>query len=575
MRSNRQRYSYLLGLLLLMGFVISGAGGVSDPAEGSGEGISGSGEGFSGSGEGVRGSAEFALGSAGRNPTAATRSAAPDPSAALIFPRAFGIAVNQVGYMYGDNLSGDDGVDLSGARNGAFRAGIRRNFDVRDYHPFVEVGQAVGVRFMTLFVLADMDRLNIVAEYPTATEAGADFDNSDIIGPDQIEIMDFVTSNAAHIELGVTGVGHEYWENGLRTRSEWYNVQAKEARPESEMRGRMELIGRILAQYGISPERGHSFPESMSAYGYHWNPGGEVSTGRFWSESGVKYGNTKFRVSPHMDWPEAGTGGFDHGVLVFDRFDYGNYWHVYADLPDLPDEPEQVELLYETDLIESHWANWLAPDDFLQPALNEEWIDYFSAIQAHPNHYLAKNTEQLYSQWRYRRHTSVSETAPGTGRIDNRGMADEAYASGIVSNLVLAVPLGAGQHVSAATLDGESVSGYFEEAGFGYIYLPPLEKRVYRLNWEIGSHPLPMSVNNSGTYNVYRVTDTGDRLSFELKMYGTQTVEVRTPEPSDIRTDNEHLEILSTAYDRESEMLSLEIRGRDIQGETGTVTLSY
>src|SRR5690625_4508197 len=209
MRSNRQRYSYLLGLLLLMGFVISGAGGVSDPAEGSGEGISGSGEWFSASGEGIRGSAVFALASAGRHPAAATRSAAPDPSAALIFPRAFGIAVNQVGYMYGDNLSGDDGVDLSGARNGAFRAGIRRNFDVRDYHPFVEVGKAVGVRFMTLFVLADMDRLNIVAEYPTATEAGADFDNSDIIGPDQIEIMDYVTSNGAHIELGVTGVGHE------------------------------------------------------------------------------------------------------------------------------------------------------------------------------------------------------------------------------------------------------------------------------------------------------------------------------------------------------------------------------
>jgi len=493
----------------------------------------------------------------------------------VIFPRAFGIAVNQVGYMYGDNLSGDDGVDLSGARNGAFRAGIRRNFDVRDYRPFVEVGQEVGVRFMTLFVLADMDRLNIVAEYPTATEAGADFDNSDIIGPEQLEIMDYVKTNAAHIELGVTGVGHEYWENGLRTRSEWYNVQAKEPRPESEMWGRMELIGRILAQYGISPENGHSFPESMSAYGYHWNPDGEISTGRIWSESGVKYGNTKFRVSPHMDWPERGTGGFDHGVLVFDRFDYGNYWHVYADLPDLPEQPERVESLYETDLIESHWANWLAPDDFLQPALNEEWIDYFRAIQAHPNHYLAKNTEQLYSQWLYRRHTSVTESRPGTVRIDNRGMVDEAYTSEIVSSLVLAVPLEAGRHVSEATLNGEPVAGYFEEAGFGYIYLPPLEREVYELTYAIGSQLLPRSVNNAGTYNVYGVTDSGDQLSVELKMYGTQTVEVRTPEPSDITTDNEYLEILSTAYDRDSEILSLEIRGRNIQGETGTVILSY
>src|SRR5690625_4179603 len=230
------------------------------------------------------------------------------------------------------------------------------------------------------------------------------------------------------------------------------------------MRGRMERVRRNLAQDRIARGGGLALPGSMSAYGFHLNPGGEVSTGRFWSESGVKYGNTKFRVSPHMDWPEAGTGGFDHGVLVFDRFDYGNYWHVYADLPDLPDEPEQVESLYETDLIESHWANWLAPDDFLQPALNEEWIDYFSAIQAHPNHYLAKNTEQLYSQWLYRRHTSVSETAPGTVRIDNRGMADEAYASGIVSDLVLAVPLGAGEHDSAASLEGMAGSRFIVES---------------------------------------------------------------------------------------------------------------
>ena len=67
----------------------------------------------------------------------------------VIFPRAFGIAVNQVGYMQGSSLEATDGP---------WRAGIRRDFDVRDYRPIAEVGKAVGTRFMSLFALAEMEK---------------------------------------------------------------------------------------------------------------------------------------------------------------------------------------------------------------------------------------------------------------------------------------------------------------------------------------------------------------------------------------------------------------------------------
>lgn len=482
----------------------------------------------------------------------------------ILFPRGFGIAVNQVGYMDGSNMG-----DVEETKEGPWRAGIRRKFDVRDYRPFAEVGQEVGVRFMALFALAEMDRENIVAEYPTVTMWGSQFDNSANIGPVQLEIMDYVKENAAHIELGVTGVGHEYWIDGKKYRSEWYHLAEQTPWPEEEMRGRMELIGRILAQYGISEENGHSFPESMSAYGYHWNPQGEISTGKIWSDFGVKYGNTKFALSPDIGFPEPGTGGFDHGVLLFDRHDYGPVWHRYADVPRLP--PDE----YVTDLTESHWANWLAEDDWLQPDLNQRWIDYFRAIQAHPNHYLAKNTEQLYSQWLYKRHTTVTEVAPGRVRIDNRGMAEQAYRYDLLGNLVLSIPLAEGEHLSMASLNGQPLSAYFEEAGFGYLYLPRLERQIYELEYGIGSRPLRRSVNNSGTYNVYGVTDRPEEFRFELKMYGTQTVEIRTEEPSVVESDNEHLTILARSYDPDREMLLLTIRGRNIQGERGTIILRY
>ncbi|CAN5336308.1 hypothetical protein BH23BAC3_BH23BAC3_02840 [soil metagenome] len=482
----------------------------------------------------------------------------------IIFPRGFGIAVNQVGYMDGSNMG-----DVDETREGPWRAGIRRMFDVRDYKPFVEVGEAVGVRFLTLFALAEMDRLNVVANYPTVTMWGSDFDNSKNIGPDQLEIMDYVKNHANYIELGVTGVGHEYLIDGKKHRSEWYNVYEQYAWPESEMRGRMDLIGKILTQYGISEENGHSFPESMSAYGYHWNPDGDISTGKIWSDYGVKYGNTKFVLSPDIGFPESGTGGFDHGVLLFDRHDYGPVWHRYADVPELPVDD------YLTDLTESHWANWLAPDDFLQPALNQRWIAYFREIQAHPNHYLAKNNEQLYSQWLYQRHATVTETNPGTVQIDNRDMAEQAYTYDMLGNMVLAVALKDGQHVSRATLNGNPISAYFEEAGFGYIYLPRLEREVYQFSYEVGSDQMSRIVNNTGTYNIYEVMSNPDSFSFYLKMYGTQTVQVKTENPSSAESDNENLWILSQDYNAENGILSLEIYGRDIQGEQGTITLTY
>lgn len=479
----------------------------------------------------------------------------------VIFPRAFSVAVNQVGYLKGDNLGYNS--------NDSFRAGIRRDFDVRDYKPIAEVGQQVNMRFPSFFALADMDRLNETANYPTASKDGENFDNSHNVSPVQLEIMDYVKRNASHIELSVTGVGIEYWEDGVRSRSEWYDFENKKVRPESEMRGRMELIGKILAQYGISEEEGHSFPENMTAYGYHWNPEGEYSTGKVWSDYGVKYANTKFTRIPEFDIPPAGSGGFDHGVLLLDRFTYGNGWNAYDAIPSAPDGG------YETDLIDSHWPNWLGADDFLQERVNRRWIAYFRSVQALPDRYLAKNSEQLYSQWLYHEYATVRETGEGNVVIDNRGMAEEAYKYDMLGNMVLSIPLKDGEHVSCATLNGEPVSAYFEDAGFGYIYLPRLEKKKYTLRYKVGPEQMVRYVNNTGTYNVYNVKNERKQFSFDLKMYGTQTVRVQTERPADAESDTSVLTILSREYDNVNGVLLLEIRGRNIQGEPGTITLKY
>ena len=174
----------------------------------------------------------------------------------MIFPRAFAFAVDDLGW----NIGNDDG-DVDGV--GPYRIGIDRKMELRDYQGIVTVGKEVGVRVQCLFVMSEMDRLNILAKYPTTTWMGKDWDNTKNISNDQIAIMDFVKENAANMEFGIHGVGHEYWVDGVKKRAEWYCQQDDHPWPEKSVREHIQCFKDIMAQYGLSEENGQSFPESF------------------------------------------------------------------------------------------------------------------------------------------------------------------------------------------------------------------------------------------------------------------------------------------------------------------------
>jgi len=488
-------------------------------------------------------------------------SAKPDTKK-IMFPRAFAIAIDDMGWNEGGSLA---------ATNGGWRVGVRRDFDVRDYRPIVEVGKAVGVRFQGLFVLAEMDRLNVCAKYPTITQDGENWDNDCNIDPTQIETMNYIKDNAAFLEFGLHGVGHEHWIDGKRTRAEWYDLENNKPWPEDDMLDHLKCFKEIMAQYGWTPENGQSFPESFvpPCYSFYWNPESNYSTGKLMLEAGVKYANTQFDYVTELNPPMEFGGGWDHGILVINRLQYGNNWFETAKLP-----TESVEK-YETDIIETHWANWMATDDFLQPALNQKWIEFFKNIQTHPDHYLSKNTEQLFSQWLYKRFTKITEEIAGEVTIDNTKLPDEAYNNDFLGNMVLAVKLAEGEHVSDASLDGQPIAAYFEDAGYGFLYLPPLEKKEYQFKYKIGKRLMKNFVNNDGTYNVYTMQVDKKNLVFDIEMYGTQIVKIKCRKPASVTTSNPNLKILSEEYDTDKKMLFLKLYGLDMQGESGKIIIKF
>jgi hypothetical protein len=482
----------------------------------------------------------------------------------ILFPRAFAFAVDDLGWNEGSDLSRN-------AVTGPHRAGVKRRFDLRDYEHLVEVGKRVGARVQCLFILSEMDRENVLAKFPTTTYQREKWNNTFRVNDEQRVIMNYVREQSAFMEFGLHGTGHEYWALGQpQKRAEWYNLIDKEPWPEQSLREHIQCFSDIMAQYGYTKTNGHSFPESFvpCAYSYYWNPTGQYSLGKLLSEVGVKYANTDFSQIPELNPPsEINGGGFDYGTHVINRINYGNLWYELSTLPRVPLDKQ------ETDVIESHWPNWLAQDDFLQHEITNQWVAYYRSAQRMKERYIAKNTEQLHSQWLYKAHCRINENAGGSVVIDNRSMPSDAYRFDMLGNLVLKIELGVGEHVSSATINGQAIAGYFEDEGFGFLYLPRLENEVYDLRYTIGRDLMSSYVFLDGTYNLYQLTQSDKIMSVDIKVYGTQSVRIRGVEPKNVVSMSPNLSITDWRYDESKQEVNVEVKARDMQGSRGKILL--
>lgn len=470
----------------------------------------------------------------------------------IAFPRPFAIAIDDLGWMNGIN-NGEEGY-------GPFRIGVKRKITLDDYKAVVDIAKKTGVRLQGLFILGEMDRENLCAKYPTTTYLREKWDNTANVSNLEYEIIDYVVSESAYLEFGLHGVGHEFWpEDGIRRRAEWYNTVDNHAWPRQEIIHHLECFKGIMAQYGLTKEKGHSFPQSFvpCAYSYYWNPAGEYSLGAILHQYGVMFANTDFTEIPECSPPtEPNAGAFDNGVHVMNRYNYGNLWYQIAKLPEKPIR-KQV-----TDYIETHWPNLLAQDTFLQEEVTNSWVKYYESVEMLPERYCSKNTRQHHSQWAYNKFTKFRMVADNIYEIDNSAMPAEYFNPGFLGNLVLKFKLSKNQHLSSAKLNGENIAGYEEKFGFGYIYLQPLENNVYKLEVEFGKSLISDVIWHNGTSNILSSFKNN---SFEVEVYGKQTIELRTNlKPERIISSNLGIEIHSF-YSTDTSLF-LNVSSKDFQG---------
>ncbi|MBU2652200.1 MAG: hypothetical protein KKA81_14825 [Bacteroidetes bacterium] len=213
-----------------------------------------------------------------------------NPSEPLIFPKAFAMVIDDLGWMNGSSLEKE---------NGPYRLNFNRKMRLLDYKPVVEVAKSLGIRFQGIFILCELDRENVCARFPTTTWMGSGWDISANIDSSQLQIMQYIKDNAAFLEFGMHGIGHEYWDKGRKTRAEYYNTEDRQPWPEDTLRGHFECFRNIMDQYGWT---GQSFPESFvpTAHSYYWNPAGKYSLGSILRDYGVKYVNFKLSLAAYQ-----------------------------------------------------------------------------------------------------------------------------------------------------------------------------------------------------------------------------------------------------------------------------------
>lgn len=475
-------------------------------------------------------------------------------------PRPFAIAIDDMGWMEGSN-QGYQG-------KGPYRVGLNRKMGVDDYLAVITLAQKVGVRLQGLFILGELDKENIVETIPTVVPKREYWKKGSLELQEQV--MDVVKENAAHLEFGLHGVGHEYWPNDSNEfkRAEWYNLVDKVPWPEKSIRNHLDCFAAIMDQYGLSKENRHSFPESFvpCAYSYYWNPNptaDQYSLGAILREYGIKYANTDFAIIPEQKPPI--DGGFDQGVHVMNRFNYGNLWHMIGQLPMIP-------IKYQSsDFIETHWPNLLAQDHFLQDAVTKKWADYYKEVNRIENRYCSKNTAQHHSQFLYRKYTKISKSG-NTVSLDNSLMPKDDYHNEVAQNLVLKIPLQKGQHLNNIYLDDIKIPAYFENENFAYLYLPKLKHTNQVLTYQIGTNLPTNLVWHDSTCNIYSVFEKNQKTYIFGKYYGRQIITFLTTEGIEsVTNNNPQLTILS--WIQKGERLEMEILAADIQGEESSIII--
>lgn len=478
----------------------------------------------------------------------------------LVIPRPVQLVIDDVGWR--------EGWDLS-AEGGPFRAGVERLLGPPDLAAIADIGEVLGIRPQAAMVLCEWDRRDVCARFSTTTYCGHAWTNRDRIGPWLEESASLFRERSAHIEFALHGVGHEHWEDGTRTRAEWFGQHASDRWPPEILRGHWECFLEIMADNGLGPDQGISPPRSFvpCAFRFLWNNSDPHSTGALMTEFGIRYASTPFSTCTFVDdRPEFSDGGFEHGIVVLDRGHSGIPWHAYDTVPGrFPD----------TSICGIHWPNLLRPDPAENPHSAAAWAAWLRDVEHQSGVMLGRSMAQTVSQWLWCRGARLRRIADNEWTLDVAGLPARARGLGLVQPVVLELSWPPDRAEPAVDITGGRWLGRWRREDHVYLTVAPSDAKTpigVRLRPE-GTTGLPPLVTACGTCDLLDIRRHGAAVDVQLTVYGTQSTALLLPfQPRRIERVGGSAELAAWDYDEAAGTVRLDVFGHDLQGQSLVVS---
>lgn len=326
----------------------------------------------------------------------------------ITLPMPLFLVVEDVGWWRGHDGS---------ARQEPYRTGMGRRHCLADYQALVFLAKRLSMRIQMAMVLCEWDRTDLLRQIPSATWMGSTWNNAENRGPWLEETADFLRRHDNFLEIGLHGVGHEYWVLGQLKRAEFHDADGF-MRPPWSIRQHLEAFGRLLEQNGLGP-----FPESFVPPALHHSFGnGEASMQAILSEFGIRYLCTIFSRARQYAPPLHEGLTWECGVLLLERNEAAVPWDHVGAIP-----PQSVS----GPVVSLHWANLLHQEPDRNGEVVAAWADLLIARAKELDTFLAPDTAACWSQYCYHRLAVLRSLGPGV-EIDCRRLPELAALSGPV-----------------------------------------------------------------------------------------------------------------------------------------------
>ena len=312
------------------------------------------------------------------------------PSVEITIPMALQLVIEDVGWWEKSHPVGPEDP---------FRSGLKRRHHPSDYLALIHLAKQLHIRPLIAFVACEWDRTNLLKKVPTATWMGTDWDNRHNVGPWLDQAAQTLNDHRDLLEIGLHGVGHEYWDNGRRSRTEFHNTRG-EMRPRRHIEAHLDAFALILEQNGLGPP-----PKSFVPPGLNHSFGGEdQGIHGILNQHGIRYVTTNLtkakmvrpRQHPLMAW--------ETGVLMIERGSAPVPWHTIA---------AQPQFAFDRPVLSLHWANLLDEDTRHNLDVVQGWVDFIKRGIDPMQQMLSPDTATCWTQFAYRTLSQIRQTYNG------------------------------------------------------------------------------------------------------------------------------------------------------------------